>query len=77
MGCLPVVITMFSKHAISERGCLDNYSSVGLQFNQLLLKELNLMQFRLANHGVSIYLTDSYVALTDMIQGHGRSGESV
>lgn len=73
MGCLPVVITMFSKHAISERGCLDNYSSVGLQFNQLLQKELNLMQFRLANHGVSIYLTDSYVALTDMIQGHGRS----
>ncbi|KAL9346577.1 hypothetical protein Peur_061430 [Populus x canadensis] len=73
MGCLPVVITMFSKHAISERGCLDNYSSVGQQFNQLLQNELNLMQFRLANHGVRIYLTDSYIALTDMVQGHGRS----
>jgi hypothetical protein len=35
------------------------------------------MQFRLANHGVRIYLTDSYIALTDMVQGQGRSGESI
>ncbi|KAF9672414.1 hypothetical protein SADUNF_Sadunf11G0039200 [Salix dunnii] len=73
MGCLPVVITLFSNHAISERGCIDYFSSVGRQFNQMLQNELNLMQIRLANHGVRIYLTDTYGALTDMIQGLGRS----
>ncbi|KAJ6769916.1 GDSL-LIKE LIPASE/ACYLHYDROLASE [Salix purpurea] len=73
MGCLPVVITLFSNHAISERGCIDYFSSVGRQFNLLLQNELNLMQIRLADHGVRIYLTDTYGAMTDMIQGRGRS----
>ncbi|KAJ6377244.1 hypothetical protein OIU76_026254 [Salix suchowensis] len=73
MGCLPVVITLFSNHAISERGCIDYFSSVGRQFNLLLQNELNLMQIRLADHGVRIYLTDTYGAMTDMIQGLGRS----
>ncbi|CAK7350485.1 unnamed protein product [Dovyalis caffra] len=73
MGCLPVVITLFSGHAISERGCIDYYSSVGREFNILLQNELNLMQTRLASHGVKIFTIDAYGVMTDMIQGQGRS----
>ncbi|KDP21039.1 hypothetical protein JCGZ_21510 [Jatropha curcas] len=77
MGCLPVVITMFSKNAnnaILERKCIDSYSSIGSKFNQMLQNELNLMQNRLANLGVKIGISPAYGPLEDAIQGSGRSG---
>ncbi|EEF39819.1 zinc finger protein, putative [Ricinus communis] len=69
MGCLPVVITLFSHDAILERGCIEYFSSIGKQYNQMLQNELSLMQSRLSNLGVKIGISDAYGPLTNMIQG--------
>ncbi|XP_065878674.1 GDSL esterase/lipase At5g45960 isoform X2 [Euphorbia lathyris] len=69
MGCLPIVITLFSKDPILERGCLDHYSSVAREFNSMLEYELNKMNLRLAKQGFKIALNDAYGPLIDMIQG--------
>ncbi|KAJ8761457.1 hypothetical protein K2173_001590 [Erythroxylum novogranatense] len=75
MGCLPLVITLFSNNhnAIYGRNCIEYYTSVSKQFNLMLQKELALMQNRLASGGARICLTDAFAALSNMVQGKGRS----
>ncbi|KAJ4830674.1 hypothetical protein Tsubulata_027983 [Turnera subulata] len=73
MGCLPVVITLFSGKTLIGRGCLDYYSSVAREFNAMVENELNLLQIRNAIHGVKIGLTDSYAVVSGMIQGPGSN----
>ncbi|KDP21038.1 hypothetical protein JCGZ_21509 [Jatropha curcas] len=76
MGCIPAVITIFSKNAtnaILERNCIDSYSSIGINLNQMLRNELNLMQNRLLNLGLKISILATYGPLKDVIQGDGRS----
>ncbi|XP_021692454.2 GDSL esterase/lipase At5g45960 [Hevea brasiliensis] len=75
MGCLPIVITLFSKNAILERGCLEYFSSIGKQFNQMLQNELNLIHNRYPD--VRIAISDAYGPLTDMIGGKQSSGFDV
>ncbi|KAI4304394.1 hypothetical protein MLD38_039914 [Melastoma candidum] len=68
MGCLPIMITLNSDHAITQRGCMDQYSSVARDYNSLLQAELGIMQNGLASRGARIYYADIYQPLLDMIQ---------
>ncbi|KAB2081923.1 hypothetical protein ERO13_A05G157400v2 [Gossypium hirsutum] len=72
MGCLPAVITLYSKNAILERGCIENLSQVGMEYNQMLQNELNSMQGRLAHLDAKITYVDIFTPLIDMIQGLGK-----
>ncbi|XWS19669.1 hypothetical protein CRYUN_Cryun31cG0035400 [Craigia yunnanensis] len=72
MGCLPVVITLNSENAILERGCIEKYSLVGMEFNQMLQNEVNSMRGRLAHLGTKIDYIDIFTPLVDMIQGLGK-----
>ncbi|KAE8659684.1 GDSL esterase/lipase [Hibiscus syriacus] len=72
MGCLPVVITLNSGNATLERGCIENFSRAGMEYNQMLQIELNSMQGRLAHLGAKITYIDIFTPLVDMIQGLGK-----
>ncbi|KAI3719005.1 hypothetical protein L6452_19892 [Arctium lappa] len=70
MGCLPIVITLFSKNAIRDRGCIDFFSSVSRTYNSMLQTQLNLMHFNHAHEGARIGYFDIYSPLLDVIVGH-------
>lgn len=72
MGCLPIVITLNSENAILERGCIEKYSRVGMEYNQMLQNEVNSMRGRLAHLGAKIDYIDIFTPLVDMIQGVGK-----
>ncbi|XP_022777327.1 GDSL esterase/lipase At5g45960-like [Durio zibethinus] len=72
MGCLPVVITLNSQNAILERGCIEKYSRVGMEYNQMLQNEVNSMRGRLAHLSAKIFYIDIFTPLVDMIQGVGK-----
>ncbi|XP_061341599.1 GDSL esterase/lipase At5g45960-like [Gastrolobium bilobum] len=76
MGCLPVMITVNSPNAFLKRDCIDKYSSIARDFNQLLQHELQVVQLELnlSNPGAKIYYIDIYGPLADMIQAHKRYG---
>lgn len=74
MGCLPIMITLNSDNSFQERGCMDKYSSIAREYNQMLQHEVQLMQLSLSNHGVKIYYIDIYRPLADMIQEHEKYG---
>ncbi|KAI6703684.1 hypothetical protein NL676_012820 [Syzygium grande] len=68
MGCLPLMITLNSRNAVLQRGCMDQYSSVARDYNALLQTELASMQSSLATQGSRFYYADIYQPLSDMIQ---------
>ncbi|KAL3522402.1 hypothetical protein ACH5RR_015236 [Cinchona calisaya] len=71
MGCLPVVITLYSDNAFVNRGCIDSFSSIAQSYNQKLQIQLNFTQNALAENGARISYLDVYVPLVDMTsQGH-------
>ncbi|XP_022724728.1 GDSL esterase/lipase At5g45960-like [Durio zibethinus] len=72
MGCLPVVITLNSENAILERDCIEKYSRVGMEYNQMLQNEVNSMRGRLTHLGAKVYYVDIFTPLVDMIQGLGK-----
>ncbi|KAG6691196.1 hypothetical protein I3843_10G052800 [Carya illinoinensis] len=79
MGCLPIVITLFSNsstviHDQLQRRCLEQYSSVARDYNRLLQNDLNFMQLSLASQGARIFYLDIYEALIHMIEDHERFG---
>ncbi|KAL8228108.1 hypothetical protein R6Q57_015692 [Mikania cordata] len=75
MGCLPIVITLFSDNALLDRGCIDFFSSVGRTYNSMLQTRLNLMQFNLANQqGGRIAYVDAYSTLFDVIVSRYKYG---
>ncbi|KAG8385487.1 hypothetical protein BUALT_Bualt03G0050500 [Buddleja alternifolia] len=63
MGCLPVVITLYSDNAITKRDCIDNFSLVARDYNQMLQKELNALQLQ---SGSRFAYLDIYGPLEDM-----------
>ncbi|KAE8707560.1 GDSL esterase/lipase [Hibiscus syriacus] len=71
-GCLPAVITLNSKNAILERGCIEKFSRAAVEYNQVLQNELNSMQSILAHHGAKITYIDIFTPLVDMIEGLGK-----
>ncbi|XVF87393.1 hypothetical protein PTKIN_Ptkin18bG0116600 [Pterospermum kingtungense] len=72
MGCLPAVITLYSENTILERGCIEKYSRVAMEYNQMLKTEANSMRGRLAHLGARIDYIDIFTPLVDMIQGLGK-----
>ncbi|KAM0048875.1 putative triacylglycerol lipase [Helianthus debilis subsp. tardiflorus] len=70
MGCLPIVITLFSDDALFDRGCIDFYSSVGRAYNSMLQTRLNLMQVSHVQDGARITYLDAYSTLYDVIVAH-------
>ncbi|OMO65239.1 Lipase, GDSL [Corchorus olitorius] len=72
MGCLPAVITLNSENAVLDRGCIQKFNQVAIEYNQVLQNELNSMRRRLAHLGAKIDYIDIYTPLADMIQGHGK-----
>ncbi|KAL2494941.1 GDSL esterase/lipase [Forsythia ovata] len=66
IGCLPVVISMYSDNPFSKRECIDNFSSIARDYNLKLQTQLSTMQLKLANTGSRIAYMDVYGPLEDM-----------
>ncbi|KAL3519912.1 hypothetical protein ACH5RR_018061 [Cinchona calisaya] len=66
MGCLPLVITLYSDSALTKRGCIDTFSSIAQDFNQKLQIQLNATQIRLADNGSRIAYLDVYGPLEEI-----------
>ncbi|CAE6216688.1 unnamed protein product [Arabidopsis arenosa] len=60
IGCLPIVITLFSGEALTNRRCIDRFATVATNYNFLLQKQLGLMQMNLAHLGSKIFYLDVY-----------------
>ena len=75
MGCLPIVDTFSSNNNFTNRSCIEQYSSVARDYNQMLQTELDEMQQNSANHGAKIYYVDIYGPLFDMVQYPEKYGE--
>lgn len=74
MGCLPIVITLHS-NTFLQRDCVEKYSSIARNYNQMLQKELHQMHTNLAAVGARIYYIDVYRPMMDMIQNHSSFGK--
>ncbi|KAK2972889.1 hypothetical protein RJ640_030006 [Escallonia rubra] len=70
MGCLPIVITLYSDNAFLHRGCVEFFSSVAATYNSMVKNELNSMQARSAKYGSRIAYMDVFETLTEMTMGH-------
>ncbi|KAK4711107.1 hypothetical protein R3W88_005620 [Solanum pinnatisectum] len=71
MGCLPVVITMKTAGSpLQPRQCIDSYSDVGKEYNQLLQNMLKNMN----TYGTKIIYADIYNPLYDMVQNPNKYG---
>lgn len=77
MGCLPLVITLQSKNAFLQRGCIELYSSVARDYNQMLQIQVNSKQTLLATQGARIYYVDIYGPVMDLISRHQNLGIDV
>ncbi|CAH2046251.1 unnamed protein product [Thlaspi arvense] len=74
IGCLPIVITVFSSDALTNRRCIDRFSTVATNYNFYLQKELDLMQMSLAHLGSKIFYLDVYNPLYEIIHDHRKFG---
>ncbi|KAF7824416.1 GDSL esterase/lipase [Senna tora] len=74
MGCLPIMITSKSNNSFKERGCIDKYSSIARDYNQMLQQELQSLQLNLPYPGAKVYYIDIYQPLADMVQHHEKYG---
>nr|QGP73757.1 GDSL esterase/lipase [Sedum alfredii] len=74
IGCLPIVITLYSKSNPLQRGCIDSYSAIARSYNKLLTKELTNMATQVSNHGIKLVYADIYNPVITMIQQHDRFG---
>uniref|UniRef100_M1AQ92 GDSL esterase/lipase n=1 Tax=Solanum tuberosum TaxID=4113 RepID=M1AQ92_SOLTU len=71
MGCLPVVITMKTAGSpLQPRQCIDSYSDVGKEYNQLLQNMLKNM----ITYGTKIIYADIYNPFYDMVQNPNKYG---
>ncbi|XP_074269879.1 GDSL esterase/lipase At5g45960-like [Silene latifolia] len=62
IGCLPAVMTI---HMTTQRRCVESLSSLAIDFNHLLINELNIMQ---ASQPISMLVyADIYAPLLDQI----------
>lgn len=76
IGCLPVVITLYSSNAFLERGCIDRYSTVARDFNVLLQAELLSLQTRLSKKSPTfIGYINAYDRVIEIIRNGGKSGQ--
>lgn len=68
IGCLPVIITLFSDDLIHNNGrdCIEYISSVARDYNIFLQNKLSEMQ----THGMKIIYADIYTPIYNIIQDH-------
>uniref|UniRef100_A0A1J3HHX4 GDSL esterase/lipase n=1 Tax=Noccaea caerulescens TaxID=107243 RepID=A0A1J3HHX4_NOCCA len=74
IGCLPIAITLFSDDALTNRRCIDRFSTVAINYNFYLQKELGLLQMSLAHLGSKIFYLDVYNPVYEIIHGHLKFG---
>ncbi|KAL5575329.1 hypothetical protein UlMin_017028 [Ulmus minor] len=74
MGCLPVVITLNSTNSFRQRGCIEKYNSISRNYNQILQKELHLMQNSFSTLGARISYIDIYGPLVEMSHKRKKFG---
>ncbi|KAI3456199.1 hypothetical protein Pfo_012862 [Paulownia fortunei] len=77
MGCLPVVITLYADNPILKRDCINKFSYIARDYNQMLQNELNTMQLQLQASGSRIAYMDVYGPLEDMTLGRKYDFEEV
>ncbi|KAK7362757.1 hypothetical protein VNO77_04878 [Canavalia gladiata] len=75
MGCLPIMITLNSRNAFLERGCVDKYSAVARDHNLMLQHQLFLMQQNFSNPpAAKLAYIDVYGPLFNLIQARQNLG---
>ncbi|CAA0817841.1 GDSL esterase/lipase [Striga hermonthica] len=77
MGCLPIVITLFSEDPIANRECITKFSSIARDYNSMLQNELNDMQKKLQPSGSRIAYVDIFGPLEEMTLGNKYDFEEV
>ncbi|KAL3643488.1 hypothetical protein CASFOL_014303 [Castilleja foliolosa] len=77
MGCLPIVISLFSDDPILKRDCIAKFSSIARDYNNMLRNELKNMQFQLRTKGFRFAYLNVYGPLEDMTLGHKYGFEEV
>uniref|UniRef100_A0A7N0RF04 GDSL esterase/lipase n=1 Tax=Kalanchoe fedtschenkoi TaxID=63787 RepID=A0A7N0RF04_KALFE len=75
MGCLPAVITLYSKSGPLDRSCIDSYSAIARSYNKLLEAELAKVSAEGASRGVKVVYADVYSPVMDMIQQQDKYGK--
>ena len=73
MGCLPVVITLFSQDAFNGRECIETYSSIARDYNEMLQTKLKDMQ----NSETKIFYAGIYKSFSDILQSSDKFGELI
>ncbi|KAL5728072.1 hypothetical protein ACHQM5_001195 [Ranunculus cassubicifolius] len=78
IGCLPNIITMHSSYndpTFLQRPCIESYSIIAKDYNQMLQNELKMVQKNLpANSGMVIVYSDIYEPILSMIRNHEKYG---
>ncbi|EPS59257.1 hypothetical protein M569_15551, partial [Genlisea aurea] len=80
MGCLPVVITLFSDDPINKRDCIENFSILSRAYNRMLQTSLNAMNAELRRRhrgSPRVAYLDVYGPLEAIIHNHGHDFEEV
>ncbi|KAL3522400.1 hypothetical protein ACH5RR_015234 [Cinchona calisaya] len=72
MGCLPIVITLYSDNAIYNRNCIERISSAARSYN----KELQNMLSAVRRPNIKLMYADIYNPLNDMIKNSSKYGFS-
>ncbi|CAM8887681.1 unnamed protein product [Rhodiola kirilowii] len=74
IGCLPVVITLYSKPDPLHRGCIDTYNAIARSYNKLLANKLANVASEVAAYGAKVVYADIYNPVNVMIQQHDKFG---
>lgn len=78
MGCLPIVITLYSNNAFKNRGCVQRFSDIAQIYNQKLQAQLNSLHEKRTDLGLRIGYFDVYKIVYDMTtQTHNYGFEEV
>ncbi|GER46841.1 GDSL esterase/lipase [Striga asiatica] len=77
LGCLPIVITLYSEDPIANRDCIANFSWVARDYNHMLQNELKEMQKQLQPSGSRIAYMDIFGPLEEMTLGNKYDFEEV
>ncbi|KAK1375396.1 GDSL-motif lipase/hydrolase family protein [Heracleum sosnowskyi] len=77
IGCLPIVITLYSSNPITNRTCIESLSSVAKDYNIRLQKELYSLQLNHSKSGSRIAYLDSYTLMQDIVTSSSKFGFEV
>ncbi|KAL3825478.1 hypothetical protein ACJIZ3_021507 [Penstemon smallii] len=70
IGCMPILISLYSKNALMYRGCIEFLSSAARDYNRMLQIKLTTTKI----HGVKIVYLDIYKSIDDMIKNPQQFG---